>query len=176
VQLTNSPEGEHTPRWSSDGKSLAFISNRGAPDGPDQLWMLDRLGGEAKVLTSFKGSVLDYTWSPDGKRIALIVQDEDLTQPKEADKDKTPPPLVIDRYYFKEDETGYLGAVRQHLYVLDIASNAVQPLTPGRFDESVPSWSPDGKQIAFASKRGADPDRNSEFGLYVIAAQAGSAC
>lgn len=173
VQLTNSAEGEHTPRWSPDGKSLAFLSSRGAKDGPDQLWMLDRLGGEARVLTSYKGSVVDYTWSPDGKRVALVVQDEDLTKLKEAEKDKTAPPLVIDRYYFKEDETEYLGAVRQHLYVLDVASGISQILTPGRFDESVPSWSPDGKQIAFASKRSEDPDRNSEFGLYVIAAGPG---
>ena len=174
VQLTNSAEGEHTPRWSPDGKSLAFLSSRGAKEGPEQLWLLDRLGGEARVLTSHKGSVVDYTWSPDGKRIALIVQDEDLTRLKEADKDKTPPPLVIDRYYFKEDETEYLGAVRQHLYVLDVANKNSQILTPGKFDESVPSWSPDGKQIAFASKRSPDPDRNSEFGLYAIAASPGS--
>ena len=174
VQLTNSAEGEHMPRWSPDGKSLAFLSSRGAKDGPDQLWLLNRLGGEATVLTSYKGSVVDYTWSPDGKRVALVVQDEDRTRLKEADKDKTPPPLVIDRYYFKEDKTEYLGAVRQHLYVLDVASRNSQILTPGRFDESVPTWSPDSKQIAFASKRSPDPDRDSEFGLYVIAADPGS--
>ncbi|HEY4368442.1 MAG TPA: S9 family peptidase [Steroidobacteraceae bacterium] len=174
VPLTNSSESEHTPRWSPDGSSLGFLSARGAKDGPEQLWLLDRTGGEARELTSFKGSVVDYTWSPDGKRIALIVQDEDLSTLQEADKDKTPPPLVIDRYYFKEDETGYLGAVRQHLYVLDLATNTSALLTPGSFDESVPTWSPDGKLIAFASKRAPDPDRNSEFGLYVIAARMGS--
>ena len=43
-------------------------------------------------------------------------------------------------------------------------------LTPGRYDEGWPSWSPDGKQIAFFSNRGDDPDRNNEFGLYVMRA------
>jgi dipeptidyl aminopeptidase/acylaminoacyl peptidase len=173
VQLTNSAEGEHTPRWSPDGRSLAFLSTRGKEDGPTQLWMLDRLGGEAQIVTGFNGDVIDYDWSPDGKRLALIVSDED-PQKTATDKDKTPPPIVIDRYYFKEDESDYLGALRQHLYVLDLATRHAEILTPGKFDEARPAWSPDGKQIAFISKRGADPDRTSEFGMYVMAPTPGS--
>lgn len=175
LQLTNAKEGEHTPRWSPDGKSLAFLSSRPSAkdekEGSDQVWLLDRLGGEAQVLTSFKGGVIDMDWSPDGTRLALIVADED---PAKAGKDKTPPPIVIDRFYFKEDETGYLGALRQHLYVLDLATRKAELLTAGNYDEALPAWSPDGKEIAFVSKRGADPDRSNEFGLYAMAAQGGS--
>ena len=59
VQLTYSDESEHTPHWSPDGKYLAFITARGSEDGPDQLWLLDRTGGEAKPLTGFNGDVVD---------------------------------------------------------------------------------------------------------------------
>jgi dipeptidyl aminopeptidase/acylaminoacyl peptidase len=174
LQLTNSSESEEQPRWSPDGKSLAFLSTRGKEDGPTQLWLLDRLGGEARVLTGFNGDVVDYAWAPDGKRLALIVRDEDPQKTQansEANKDKAPAPIVIDRYYFKEDESDYLGPLRQHLYLFDLATRKAEILTPGKFDEARPAWSPDGSQIAFMSKRGEDPDRTSEFGMYVIAAK-----
>jgi dipeptidyl aminopeptidase/acylaminoacyl peptidase len=174
LQLTRSEQSEHTPRWSPDGKYLAFLTARGDDEEPEQVWLLDRAGGEASPLTGFNGDVVDYAWSPDGQRLALIVADEDPHKKKKGEKDKTAPPIVIDRYYFKEDESGYLGTQRQHLYVFDVATRKAEILTPGRYDEGWPSWSPDGKQIAFFSKRGADPDRNSEFGLYVIAAEPGA--
>lgn len=170
VQLTNSERGEHTPRWSPDGKSLAFLASRGADDeAPEQVWLLNRAGGEAQVLTDYKADVLDFDWSPDSRRLALIVMDEDPDRELKADDKKTPPPIVIDRFYFKEDVSEYLGALRQHLYVFDIGARKSEPLTSGRYDEGQPAWSPDGKEIAFVSKRSEDPDRDSEFGLYAIA-------
>ena len=171
IQLTYSEDSEHTPRWSPDGRYLGFLTARGKEDSPEQLWLLDRLGGEAKPLTGFNGDVVAYEWSPDGKRLALIVADEDPQRAEKADEGKTPPPIVIDRFYFKEDETGYLGAQRQHLYVFDVATRKAEILTPGDFDEALPAWSPDGAQIAFVSKRTGDPDRSNENGLYVIAAR-----
>lgn len=174
VQLTNSDESENAPRWSPDGKYLAFLTARGEDDPPQQVWLLDRQGGEAKPLTGFNGDVVDFSWSPDGKQLALIVADEDPRKMKGADKDKTPPPIVIDRYYFKEDETGYMSSQREHLYVFDVATRQAQIVTPGRFDESMPSWSPDGSRIAFYSNRGQDPDRNNEFGLYTVEPRSGA--
>jgi dipeptidyl aminopeptidase/acylaminoacyl peptidase len=175
LQLTQSPESEHSPGWSPDGHYLSFLSNRGEKDGPDELWLLDRRGGDAQQLTHFKGDVVDYAWSPDGKRVALVVNDDPLPGTDNQDEDKAAPPIVIDRFYFKEDETGYLSSRQMHLYVLDVASHKVDPLTSGRFTEMYPAWSPDGSQIAFMSKRGADPDRSNAFGLYVMPAMPGGA-
>lgn len=174
VQLTYSDDREHSPRWSPDGKYIGFLTARGEDDPPEQVWLLDRQGGEAKPLTGFNGDVVDFRWSPDGKKLALIVADEDPRKQHGADKDKTPPPIVIDRYYFKEDGNGYLGTQRQHLYVFDVASRKADNLTPDRFDESMPSWSPDGSRIAFYSNRNDDPDRSNEFGLYTIEPRSGA--
>ena len=63
------------PRWSGDGRYLAFISLRGEDDERDQLWLLERIGGEAKRAAQIVGSVVDYAWSPSGKQIALVVLD-----------------------------------------------------------------------------------------------------
>ena len=174
VQLTSSPESEHSPSWSPDGKYLSFLSGRSEKDGPDELWLLDRRGGDAQQVTHFKGDVVDYDWSPDGKHLALVVHDDPLPGGDNDGGDKAQPPIVIDRYYFKEDETGYLSARQMHLYVLDLASRKIEALTSGRFTETYPAWSPDGQQIAFMSKRGADPDRSNAFGLYVMPAMPGA--
>ena len=173
LQATQSDASEHSPAWSPDGKYLSFLSSRGEKDGPDALWVLDRRGGDAHQLTHFKGDVADYEWSPDGTRVALAVLDD--PPPESDDEDKPPPPIVIDRYYFKEDETGYLDNRRTHLYLLNVASGELQTLTSGRFNEQYLAWSPDGAQLAFMSKRGADPDRDNQYGLYVMAAQPGAA-
>ena len=171
-RLTSTPEDESRPRWSADGNTLGFLSDRGSKNETAQLWLLPIAGGEAERVTDLSGAIEDYAFAPDGKQVALIVSDED---PSAAKEDQTAPPIVIDRYYFKEDETGYLGAQRKHLYLLDLATRAITALTPGHYDEMLPSWSPDGRQIAFVSKRSGDPDRNDTFGVYVIEARAGAA-
>src|SRR5437870_1920609 len=168
VRLTTSKPGENTPRWSPDGRWLAFLSSR--EDEHTQLWLLDRLGGEGRKATTLQSDVDDYVWTPDGKRIALVVEDADTAKPK------TPPPIVIDRFQFKQDEGGYLGKQRRHLYVLDVESGKTTMLTSGDYDELLPAWSPDGKSLVFVSKRRPDADRDSNWDLYVMdAAPGGSA-
>ena len=177
LRVTTAPASEAKPRFSPDGKYLSFVSSRGEDDGGDaQLWLLNRAGGEAEKVTKLKGSVSDYVWSPDGQRLALIIRDADpdsLTAAQKTKK-KTAPPIVIDRFQFKQDVDGYLNKQRQHLYLFDVASRKLVCLTPGVYDEHLPAWSPNGQQLVFSSKRGPDPDRHDNFDLYLIDAKAGA--
>src|SRR5262249_52305115 len=89
VRLTYG-ESESDPRWSPDGKYLAFVSTRPA-EAKTQVWLLDRRGGEARQLTDVKGEIDSYRWSPDGKRLVLVMteSEEDAgAAPGAKDKEK----------------------------------------------------------------------------------------
>jgi dipeptidyl aminopeptidase/acylaminoacyl peptidase len=180
VRLTSSRKGESTPRWSPDGKYLAFLSDRDSDEETEQIWLLPRAGGEAERVTSFPGGVEDYDWSPDGKRLVVAAEDpdEDASEPgkekSEKEKKKAAKPIVIDRFQFKEDVTGYLGKKRTHLYLFDLATKKSEPLTSGTANELLPSWSPDGQTIAFVTKRAPDIDRTDNWDVYAIEPRAGA--
>ena len=168
-------ETEQThPRWSPDGKWIAFLSSRTDENENDQLWILSSAGGEAEQFTREKGSVTDFAWAPDSKRLVLVVHDPDPREPEAKDKEKkTVPPIVIDRFQFKQDIEGYITARWSHLKLLDLASRKLDGLTSGTHDDLLPAWSPDGKQIVFVTKRDPDPDRTENWDLYLIEAKAG---
>lgn len=177
LRLTTSKAGEHTPQWSPDGRYLAFLSDRDDPREVQQVWLLDRGGGEAERVTDLPGGVSQYAWSPDGKRLALIADDPDpdsTASSSDTSRQTTPRPIVIDRFQFKLDETGYLDTRRDHLYLFDLATRKAEILTPGEYNEQAPSWSPDGRAIAFVSKRRAEFDRTNNWDLYVVAATPGA--
>ena len=111
LRLTTSPSSEGTPRWSPDGRYLAFLSDREDPHEVQQVWLLNREGGEAERITNLPGGVSQYAWSPDSKRLALIASDPnpDTVATGSDTSTRRTPPIVINRFQFKEDETGYLG-------------------------------------------------------------------
>src|SRR5499433_2054013 len=80
-QITFSQDSESSPRWSPDGKYLAFTSSRPGKARGNQVWLLDRSGGEAFQLTDTKGRLQSYEWSPDSKKLLLIVGDPDPDAP-----------------------------------------------------------------------------------------------
>jgi len=181
LRLTTTPDSNETvPRWSPDNRYLAFLSARGdetQKKAGAQVWLLNRAGGEAQQLTNIKGGVAELAWSPDGKRLALAVDDPDPNDdPEKKDnwKRKTAPPIVVDRYHFKQDREGFLQSLRSHLVIFDLESRNTEPLTQGAFDERLPSWSPDGRSIAFVSNRSADADRNEDTNIFVIEARTGA--
>ena len=182
-QITFSNDSENAPRWSPDGKYLAFTSSRPGKQGVrgSQVWLLDRNGGEAFQLTELKGRLQGYEWSPDSKRLALVIGDPDpdapdpTATPAPGTPPKPPKPIVIDRYRYKQDVQGYLLTGRHtYIYLFDIATKKLERLTKSKWDESSPSWSPDGTRIAFMSNHADDPDRDPAAQLYVVDAKPGS--
>ncbi len=174
-RLTASPKRESAPRWSPDGRHLAFLSAR---EGKKvQVWLLDRAGGEAVRLTDYKADVSELAWSPDGERLALVVDDVDPDDPDNSpaaakEPKPHPKPIVIDRRQFKRDVDGYLRGFHKHLYRLDLATRASTRVTSGAYDDAEPAWSPDGRWIAFTSNRTPDPDANQNTDIFVVAAAA----
>jgi Tol biopolymer transport system component len=169
--MTRKDASSSSPRWSPDGKWLAFLSARN--EGESQVWLLNRQGGEAEQLTDIKQGVEGFTWSPDGSKLALLIQDPTPEQRGDSSwvglKAKTPRPVVVDRLQFKRDYTGYLDRRRNHIYSFDVATKKAVQLTSGDWDDESPDWSPDGRLLAFASNRDSvDGSYNSD--IFVVAA------
>jgi dipeptidyl aminopeptidase/acylaminoacyl peptidase len=185
-QLTFSTDGESSPKFSPDGRYLAFTSSRPGRTKGNQVWLLDRRGGEAAPLTELKGRLQAYEWSPDSRRLALVVGDPDPDAPDAPDapgtapaenaaRPRVPKPIVIDRYKFKQDVQGYLLSTRHsYIYLFDLESKELSRLTSAKADESSPSWSPDGRRLAFLSNHGPDPDREPSSQVFVADAMPGS--
>jgi Tol biopolymer transport system component len=143
---------------------------------------LDRSGGEAYQLTEIKGRLQGHEWSPDSKRLALVIGDPDpeseptpTPQPGVTAPPRVPKPIVIDRSRFKQDGQGYLLSGRHsYIYLFDLETKTLDRVTKSKWDESSPSWSPDGKRIAFMSNHTDDPDRDPAAQLYVADATPGT--
>ncbi len=173
TRATASPESENTPRWSPDNRHLAFLSARAAKEKGSQIWLLPRAGGEAVQLTEIEGSVSDYAWSPDSKQLALVVATRDEPPAKPGDKPKTPKPIVIDRYHFKQDMEGYLTKKPAQIWLYDVEAKKAERLTRESFPESSPVWSPDSSKIAYLSERAGLDAKYPSWQLCVATAKPG---
>jgi dipeptidyl aminopeptidase/acylaminoacyl peptidase len=169
-RLTSGEKQDTAPRWSPDGKELAFLSNR--DDDKPQLYVLPLEGGEARRLTKLKESVREPTWSPDGARLAFSARTPDPLYEEEDDGKRAPHRFT--RLSFKLDDEGWTGDRREQVYVVgaDGASEPVQ-LTEGDFESSSPTWSPDSAWIAFSSAREDDWDTRMVIDLHVVSADGG---
>ena len=187
-RLTHGEQKNGGPAWSPDGKSIAFISDR--KEKRPQVYRLRLDGGEAERLTDLDGEISGLEWSPDGK-IAFVhrpfnapefghlpgsVAAKKAAEAKKEGKDVPPPSFRhITRLAYKFDGYGFLPKARAHVHVLDVASGAVSALTSGDWDHESPSWSPDGKSVAFVANRQEDAEFTSYTvsDVFVVAATGG---
>jgi dipeptidyl aminopeptidase/acylaminoacyl peptidase len=151
-QLTFSGKSDSSPRWSPDGASIAFISDRG---GSRQLYRLSLRGGEAETLTDRKEDVELFRWSRDGARIALLMKEPkpEALQNRERDKDDA---RVVD----KDDR-------RARVWMLDVASKGLKPITTGPWKIDAITWTPDGRRLIASATARPEVDRWNER-IYAI--------
>ncbi len=178
-QFTYGDQTDKQPRWSPDGKEIAFLSNRG-DEKQEQIYLIPFHGGEARKLTNMKGNFGSIEWSPDGKRIVCTFRKKDKESiEREKDKQKKKLGVVshhITRLFFKENGVGILPKERWHIWTINARTGRTKQLTDSEiYDEYQARWSPDGKEIVFCSNRSDDPDLDPDaVDLFIIPSKGGN--
>ncbi|MEN3333625.1 MAG: hypothetical protein V7641_2990 [Blastocatellia bacterium] len=185
-QLTSEKASSSAPRWSPDGRRLAFISAR---DGEAQIWTMDVDSGEARRLTNVAFGAADPVWSPDGKWIAFTsdvypdcATDDCNRQRQEAAaaskvKAKTTEHLLYRHW------TQWKEGKRNHVFVASSETGEARDLTPGDFDAPPFSlggmtdyaFAPDSKELAFARNTDKDESRSTNGDIFIVPVTGGEA-
>lgn len=176
-QFTSGDQLDHSPRWSPDGTSIAFLSNR-HDEKQSQIYLIGRHGGEARPLTDMQGAFASFAWSPDGSQLVCQFRKTDAeVLERENDEQKKKLGIVyrrITRVFYKLDSQGYLPEENWHIWTINTETGDALQLSDGESNEEAPTWSPDGQSILFISNRHPEPDFNQEATeLYLIPASGG---
>jgi dipeptidyl aminopeptidase/acylaminoacyl peptidase len=178
-QVTFGPRRDSRPRWSPDGRRLAFLSNRDR-DWAADLYVLELEGGEPRCVCSLPRGIEDYTWSPDGSRFAL------LGKADYPDDEERPPAVGADerrkryqervrhiqRFRYRLDGKGQLDDETAQIWVCALEGGEPRMLTDGPFEIQRPRWAPGGG-IAFLSNREPDHDRSTASEIYKVGGEGG---
>ncbi len=145
-QFTNSAKSEESPRWSPDGKRLAFLTDR---EEFQQIYLLSLDGGEALPLTEGKRNIQSFSWSPDGKQIAFLAPEPRTDEEEKKDKDKDDARVA--------DKDSHLT----RLWIFDVAARKARQLTSGRWRVSEAVWLPDGSAFIVSATQTPESDANT---------------
>lgn len=159
-----------SPRWSPDGKRIAFLATR---DNQRSIWVVsidNRLPRMVATLQDTNFFITyageSFAWSPDSRSIAYISasREASLELPTGDDKDD---PRVIDRIQYKS-RTSFSDKLRTHVWITDVDNPEPRQLTSGLFYDHALSFSPRGDEIAFLSNHEPDPDANHNTDIFVV--------
>ncbi len=164
IQMTSGADGENTPRWSPDGKMIAFIAKRGAePEAVAQIFLISNAGGEAQALTNHATAVMNITWSPDGSEIYFRAADPKPEELKAKEKAKD------DVFMFDENYQ------QQHLWAVNVAAKKERRITQGDFSVLSYDLSRDGKKIALHRSPTPNIEDNERGEVWVMDANGSNA-
>jgi dipeptidyl aminopeptidase/acylaminoacyl peptidase len=171
VRVGGDKDSGGSPLFSPDGKWLAFAGKQGEnsglfvarTDGSDITFLAPQSGTNSPL----PGAGKEATWSPDGKQLAFV-----SSTPGTEAAEATGDPMVITRYLYKPDAgegmTRFNDNQRLHIFVVDVATKQVRQLTKGDTDEHSIDWSPDGKEILFASNREPNQDEFFNYDIFTL--------
>jgi len=193
-KLTIGAKHDRQPRFSPDGRTLAFISDRrltaeelpGAPpteerEDANQVYLLPLDGpGEARRVTDMPRGVEDFAWSPDGRRLAVVSSSHGATREEDARRrgkplEKAKPGEAprsdyrfVDRLSYMRNAAGFTYDKEKRLWLVEVETGAATPLTNGRSGDQEPVWSPDGTRIAFTANRRPNYDLGWWQDVFVV--------
>lgn len=158
--LTASPKADFHPRWSPDGKKIAFLSTR---SGSQQIWVIEVTGGEARPLTNLATGVSSLLWSPTGQHLAFTssvypdCQDDECNRKRKEEEEKSPVQARIYDHLLYRHWNRWSDGTRSHLFIVPADGGPSRDLTPGDFDTPPIAlggnpdyaFSPDGEEICF---------------------------
>jgi len=147
-RLTWPGERNTGARWSPNGHSIAFVSDRVQKSGIYVL-PVDNFGEPREITRHGRSAISELAWSPDGSQLAYTVSvDPENPEESEPPTDAAPPVRVTRRYDYKQDNRGYLGDARMQVFVVDVASGKRRQVSRLLNDFSFPQWSPNGRLLA----------------------------
>jgi dipeptidyl aminopeptidase/acylaminoacyl peptidase len=192
-QVSLGSKHDRQPRFSPDGQTLAFLSDRRlaveedpqAPRDPKdredgvQVYLLPLDGGEARRLTDLPRGVKGAEWSPDGRTLVVATSSSGATRKEDArargkglkHEPGSPPESdyrYIDRLNYMLNGDGFIYDQVPHLWLVDAATGEARRLTDGPTAEEGAAWSPDGRRIVFAANRGRNHDLRFRGDLFVV--------